>query len=66
MLVLSLNVVSAQEKSPADLKWTDKNNTEQHAAYLISNAYAESGRYMAIVNNKNVDSNGGTGLAIWP
>jgi hypothetical protein len=54
VLMLSFTAVSAQEKSSADVKWTDKNSTEQYAAYLISNAYAESGHCIAAVNIKNV------------
>jgi outer membrane protein assembly factor BamA len=54
VLMLSLTSASAQERSSADMKWTDKNNTEQYAAYLISNAYAESGHCIAAVDIKNV------------
>jgi hypothetical protein len=32
-----------QEWQATDSRWTDKNNTEQYAAYLLSGAYAEAG-----------------------
>jgi outer membrane protein assembly factor BamA len=42
----------AQEWHPTEKAWTDKNNTEQYAAYLLSSAYAERGYYGAKVDIK--------------
>jgi hypothetical protein len=41
-----------QEWQPTDSKWTDKNNTENYAAYLIKGAYGEHGYYDAEVQIK--------------
>ena len=41
-----------QEWQPTDNKWTDKNNTEHYAAYLLSVAYGEHGYYGAKVEIK--------------
>ena len=37
------SVLGAQEWQSIGTTWTDKNNTENYAAYLISTAYAEHG-----------------------
>ena len=41
-----------QEWQSTDSRWTDKNNTEKYAAYLLSAAYAEHGYYGARVKIK--------------
>jgi outer membrane protein assembly factor BamA len=41
-----------QEWLSADSRWTDKNNTEHYAAYLLSVAYREHGYYGAKVEIK--------------
>jgi outer membrane protein assembly factor BamA len=41
-----------QEWQSTDGRWTDKNNTEKYAAYLLSAAYAEHGYYGAKVEIK--------------
>ena len=41
-----------QEWQSTDNRWTDKNNTEQYAAYLLSVAYGEHGYYGAKVEIK--------------
>jgi hypothetical protein len=41
-----------QEWQSTDSRWTDKNNTEKYAAYLLSTAYAERGYYGAKVEIK--------------
>jgi outer membrane protein assembly factor BamA len=41
-----------QEWQSTDSRWTDKNNTEKYAAYLLSEAYAEHGYYGAKVEIK--------------
>jgi outer membrane protein assembly factor BamA len=41
-----------QEWQSTDSRWTDKNNTERYAAYLLSAAYAEHGYYGAKVEIK--------------
>jgi hypothetical protein len=41
-----------QEWQSTDNKWTDKNNTEKYAAYLLSVAYGEHGYYGAKVEIK--------------
>jgi hypothetical protein len=35
--------VLAQNWQPVECIWTDKNNNEQHAAYLLRSAYYEEG-----------------------
>ncbi len=42
----------AQEWQATEEAWTDKNNTEKYAAYLLSSAYAEHGYYGAKVEIK--------------
>ena len=45
-------ILVAQEWQPTEKAWTDKNNTEQNPAYLLSSAYAEHGYYGAKVTIK--------------
>jgi outer membrane protein assembly factor BamA len=42
----------AQNWRPTDNKWTDKNNTEQYAAYLLKTTYYEQGYCAAEVEIK--------------
>ena len=41
-----------QEWQSTDSRWTDKNNTERYAAYVLKGAYAEHGYYAAQVEIK--------------
>ena len=42
----------AQNWRPTDQEWTDKNNTEQHAAYLVKTTYYQQGYCAAKVEIK--------------
>lgn len=50
--LFSTALVLPQEWQSTDSRWTDKNNTEQHAAYMLSVAYREHGYYGAKVEIK--------------
>ena len=41
--VLSLCVCVCAQEGPVEHVWTDKNNTEMYAAYMLQNAYNEQG-----------------------
>jgi hypothetical protein len=54
-LLLSLSygaLLLPQKWQSTERRWTDKNNTEQYAAYLLSTAYAEHGYIGAKVEIK--------------
>jgi hypothetical protein len=50
--LLYATLLLPQEWQSTDSRWTDKNNTDRYAAYLISGAYAEHGYYGAKVEIK--------------
>ena len=54
--LFSTAVLVPQEWQSTDNNWTDKNNTEHYAAYLLSVAYREHGYYSAKVEIKQAGS----------
>lgn len=43
LTVLSLSVYASAQEGTVEHSWTDKNNTEMYAAYMLQNAYYEQG-----------------------
>jgi hypothetical protein len=43
LIVLSLSVYACAQEGIVEHGWTDKNNTEMYAAYMLRNAYGEQG-----------------------
>jgi hypothetical protein len=43
LFVLFLSVYSCAQEGTVEHGWTDKNNTEMYAAYMLQNAYNEQG-----------------------
>jgi hypothetical protein len=43
LFVLSLSVYLCAQEGTVERHWTDKNNTEMYAAYMVQNAYNEQG-----------------------
>jgi hypothetical protein len=42
-IVLSLTVYMWAQEDAVEHRWTDKNNAEMHAAYMLQNAYYDQG-----------------------
>lgn len=55
-------VLLAQNQRPMDSRWTDKNNTEQYAAYLLRTTYYQQGYCGAKVEIKQ---DGSKRLLLW-
>ena len=49
LIVLSLSVYSCAQQGSVEHGWTDKNNPEMYAAYMLRNAYYEQGYWEAKV-----------------
>jgi len=43
LIVLSLSVYACAQEGTVEHRWTDKNNTEMYAAYMLQGAYSEQG-----------------------
>jgi hypothetical protein len=43
LIVLSLSVYACAQEGTVEHGWTDKNNTEMYAAYMLQGAYGEQG-----------------------
>jgi hypothetical protein len=43
LIVLSLSVYACAQEGTVEHGWTDKNNTEMYAAYMLQNTYGEQG-----------------------
>ncbi len=49
LIVLSLSVYSCAQEGTVEHGWTDKNNAEMYAAYMLRNVYYEQGYWEAKV-----------------
>jgi hypothetical protein len=49
LIVLSLSVYACAQEGTVEHGWTDKNNAEMYAAYMLQNAYNEQGYWGARV-----------------
>jgi hypothetical protein len=54
LFALSLSVYSRAQEVTVEDGWTDKNNTEMYAAYMLQNAYCEQGYWEAKVEIRQV------------
>jgi hypothetical protein len=52
LFVLSLSVYSCAQEGAVEHGWTDKNNTEMYAAYMLQHSYNEQGYWGARVETR--------------